>query len=176
MRFTPLAVAGAFSVELDRIEDSRGLFARSFCEEEFRAHGLDLRVVQCNISWNRLRGTLRGIHFQREPHAEAKLVRCTRGAAFDVVVDLRKGSPTYLKWASLEITAANGLAMYLPAGCGHGVQSLADDTELFYLMSEPFHVSLTDGIHWNDPSIGIEWPILPPIISERDRENKNLPI
>ena len=168
MRFTPLAVAGAFAVELERREDSRGFFARSFCEKEFREHGLDPNITQCNVSWNRLRGTLRGLHFQLDPHPEAKLVRCTRGAAFDVVVDLRKDSPTYRKWSSLEITAENRMAMYAPAGCGHGFQTLADDTEIFYQMSESYYGELTAGIHWNDPSIGVVWPILPPIVSERD--------
>src|SRR5258708_6989143 len=151
MRFMPLAVAGAFAIEPELREDSRGFFARSFCEKEFRDHGLDPLIAQCNVSWNGLRGTLRGIHFQREPHSEAKLIRCTRGAAFDVVVDLRRESPTFRRWASLEINAENRIAMYAPAGCGHAFQTLTDDTELFYQMSERYHASLSEGIHWNDP-------------------------
>lgn len=174
MQFTPLAVAGAFAIEPERREDSRGFFARSFCEREFREHGLDPRVTQCNVSWNRLRGTLRGIHFQHDPHAEAKLIRCTRGCAFDVIVDLRKGSPTYRQWASLEIDAENRVALYVPAGCGHGFQTLADDTELFYQMSEPYSAGLSGGIHWNDPAIGIRWPIVPPMVSDRDDKLPNL--
>jgi dTDP-4-dehydrorhamnose 3,5-epimerase len=174
MRFTPLAVEGAYSIEIERREDHRGFFARTFCEEEFRRHGLDPVITQCNLSWNRARGTLRGIHFQREPHAEAKLVRCTRGAAFDVVVDLRGDSRTRGKWTSLELTADTRNAIYIPAGCGHGFQTLTDDTELFYQMSKSYDVSLADGIHWADPAIGIAWPIVPPIISERDDAFPNL--
>jgi dTDP-4-dehydrorhamnose 3,5-epimerase len=174
MRFTPLAVPGAFLIELERREDTRGFFARTFCEEEFRAHGLDPVMRQCNVSWNRLRGTLRGIHFQREPHPEAKLVRCTRGAAFDVVVDLRRDSPAWRKWASVELTADVRNAVYIPAGCGHGFQTLADDTELFYQMSELYYAPLADGIHWKDPAVGIAWPIVPPIVSERDDAYPNL--
>lgn len=168
MRFTPLAVHGAFLIELERREDARGFFARSFCEEEFRQHGLDPVIHQCNVSWNRLRGTLRGIHFQRDPHPEAKLVRCTRGAAFDIVVDLRRDSPSWRRWAPVELTADGRNAVYIPAGCGHGFQTLADDTELFYQMSESYYPELAGGIHWNDPAIGIAWPIVPPIVSERD--------
>jgi dTDP-4-dehydrorhamnose 3,5-epimerase len=168
MQFRPLTVAGAFAVDLERREDSRGFFARSFCQEEFREQGLDPRITQCNVSWNRFRGTLRGIHFQRHPHPEAKLVRCTRGAAFDVVVDLRRESPTWRKWAALDITAGNRIAMYAPAGCGHAFQTLTDDTEIVYQMSESYHPALADGIHWNDPAIGIQWPVLPPLVSDRD--------
>jgi dTDP-4-dehydrorhamnose 3,5-epimerase len=174
MRFLPLAVTGAFAIEPERFEDSRGFFARTYCEREFREHGLASMAAQCNVSWNRLRGTLRGIHFQREPHAEAKLIRCTRGAAFDVVVDLRRDSPTYRQWSFIEITAENGTAMYAPAGCGHGFQALTDDTEIFYQMSESYYPALTDGIHWKDPAIGIDWPIIPPIVSARDDAYPNL--
>jgi dTDP-4-dehydrorhamnose 3,5-epimerase len=174
MRFIPLSVDGAFAVEVERREDHRGFFARTFCEEEFRRHGLDPVITQCNMSWNRARGTLRGIHFQRAPHPEAKLVRCTRGAAFDVVVDLRGHSPTQRKWASVELTADARNAIYIPAGCGHGFQTLADDTELFYQMSESWDGSLSDGIHWADPAISIAWPIMPPIISESDDALPNL--
>ena len=174
MQFRPLAVAGAFAVEIQRHEDSRGFFGRSFCQDEFAKHGLDPVVAQCNVSWNRLRGTLRGIHFQNEPHPEAKLVRCTRGVAYDVVVDLRPDSPSYLKWASVEISADNRIALYAPAGCGHGFQTLCDDTELLYQMSESFYPELSNGIRWNDPSIGVDWPILPPIISDRDNSYADL--
>jgi len=168
MQFRPLAIAGAFAVEIEPREDDRGFFARSFCRQEFAEHGLSPVIAQCNVSWNRLRGTLRGLHFQRDPHWEAKLVRCTRGAAYDVVVDLRTASPTYLKWAAVEISAANRTAVYAPSGFGHGFQTLCDDTEIFYQMSEPFYPALSGGIRWNDPAIAVEWPILPPIVSDRD--------
>jgi len=168
MQFRPLPMAGAFAVEIEPREDERGFFARSFCRQEFAEHGMSPVIAQCNVSWNRLRGTLRGIHFQRDPHWEAKLVRCTQGAAYDVVVDLRTDSPTYLKWAAVEITAANRTAVYAPSGFGHGFQTLCDDTEIFYQMSEPYYPELSGGIRWNDTAIAVEWPILPPIVSDRD--------
>jgi dTDP-4-dehydrorhamnose 3,5-epimerase len=153
---------------LELREDIRGFFARSFCQREFAEHGLVPLVAQCNVSWNRLRGTLRGIHFQRAPHPEVKLIRCTRGAAWDVVVDLRAASPTFGRWTAIEITADNRLATYVPAGCGHGFQTLCDNTELFYQMSEYYDSASSDGVRWNDPTLSIAWPVKPPIVSERD--------
>jgi dTDP-4-dehydrorhamnose 3,5-epimerase len=169
MKFTPLSIAGAYAVELEVHEDPRGFFARSFCQREFAERGLVPVVAQCNVSWNRLRGTLRGIHLQREPHPEVKLVRCTRGAAWDVVVDLRIGSPTFCKWTGVEITAENRIAVYVPIGCGHGFQTLCDDTELFYQMSEYYDPASAGGVRWNDPAFAIDWPVDPAILSERDR-------
>jgi dTDP-4-dehydrorhamnose 3,5-epimerase len=168
MIFEPTPLAGAFLVRLQRHEDERGFFARSFCAAEFADHGLPSTFVQCNVSYNRVRGTLRGMHLQREPQSEGKLVRCTMGAAFDAIVDLRKHSPTYCRWVSAEITASNGLALYIPTGVGHGFQTLADDTELFYQMTEYYAPDLASGVRWDDHAFGIQWPIPGPIISARD--------
>ena len=169
MKFTPTPLAGAYLIELEQLEDERGFFARSFCQNEFKARGLDPVVAQCNVSFNRQRGTLRGLHYQAEPHAEAKLVRCTRGAVWDVIVDLRKGSPTARKWHSVELTAENRRALYIPAGFAHGFQTLADDTEVLYQMSEFYHPELARGVRWDDRTLAIRWPITQAIISSRDR-------
>ena len=156
-------------VEIERIEDDRGFFARSFCQDEFRARGLAPVVAQCNVSWNRRRGTLRGLHYQAAPHEEAKLVRCTRGAVWDVIVDLREGSPTRLLWHAVELNAENRTALYIPAGFAHGFQTLVHDTEVLYQMGEFYHADLSRGLRWNDPALGIAWPLADPILSERDR-------
>lgn len=175
MQFRPLSIAGAMVVDVERREDPRGFFARSFCCDEFAAHGLPPVFVQCNISWNARRGTLRGMHFQRAPSREGKLVRCTAGAILDVVVDLRPDSPTYRRWEGVELTAANRRALYIPPGLAHGFQTLADDTEVFYQMTDMFAPDLADGVRWNDPAFGIEWPIADPIMSERDAAYPLLP-
>jgi len=175
MKFVPTPLAGAFVVEIERLEDDRGFFGRSFCQEEFRAHGLSPVVAQCNVSWNRRRGTLRGLHFQASPHAEAKLVRCTRGVIWDVIVDLREGSPTRLRWHALELNAENRLALYVPEGFAHGFQTLADDSEVLYQMSEAHHPNLARGVRWDDPALAIKWPLSVPILSERDRSYPLLP-
>ena len=169
MRFTETPLAGAFLVEMEPTADERGSFARSFCQNEFRSRGLDPVVAQCNVSHNRKRGTLRGLHYQAPPHEEAKLVRCTRGAIWDVIVDLRAGSKTRLKWFGEELTAENRRALYIPRGFAHGFQTLADDAEVFYQMSEFYHPECARGIRWDDPAIGIRWPLADPIVSERDR-------
>lgn len=169
MKFLPTPLAGAFVVELVRMEDERGFFARSFCQDEFRALGLNPSITQCNISWNRRAGTLRGLHYQERPHEEAKLVRCTRGAVWDVVVDLRDGSPTRLRWHAVELSARNRLALYVPEGFAHGFQTLQDDTEVLYQMSESYRPDLARGVRWDDPTLGITWPVSDPVISERDR-------
>ena len=169
MRFTATPLSGAFVIELDLLEDERGSFARSFCARGFEANGLDGRVVQCNVSFNRRLGTLRGMHFQAKPHEEAKLVRCTRGAALDVIVDLREDSPTHLQWFAAELTAENRRAMYVPVGFAHGFQTLVDDTELFYQMSEFYYPELARGVRWDDPAFGIRWPLENPVLSPRDR-------
>jgi dTDP-4-dehydrorhamnose 3,5-epimerase len=168
MKFVATPLAGAFLIELQPIEDDRGFFARSFCQEEFRAHGLEPAVAQCNVSFNRRRGTLRGLHYQADPHAEAKLVRCTRGAVWDAIVDLRPGSPTARRWYAAELTADNRRALYVPRGFAHGFQALADDSEMLYQMSEFFHADLARGVRWDDPTLAIPWPIGSPIVSERD--------
>lgn len=169
MKFVATPLAGAFVVELEPIEDERGFFARSFCQQEFRAHGLDPVVAQCNVSLNRRRGTLRGMHYQTVPHEEAKLVRCTRGAIWDVIVDLRPDSRTRAQWFGTELTAENRRALYVPKGFAHGFQTLADDSEVLYQMSEFFHPESARGLRWDDPSIGIRWPLPDPVVSARDR-------
>jgi dTDP-4-dehydrorhamnose 3,5-epimerase len=174
MRFRELRIPGAFAIEPDRIEDSRGFFARTYCEREFAAHGLLPLNAQSNISWNRLRGTLRGLHFQKDPHPEAKLVRCTRGQLYDVVVDLRRHQPTYLQWEAVRISAQDGVAVYLPPGCAHGFQTLCDDTEVFYQMGDFYYPELSAGVSWNDSAIGVEWPIHPPIVFDRDNSYPDL--
>ena len=175
MKFHPTPLAGAFVVEPARIEDGRGFFARSFCQEEFRAQGLSPVVAQCNLSWNRRKGTLRGLHFQAKPHEEAKLVRCTRGAIWDVIVDLRVDSLTRLHWHAVELSADNRLGYYVPEGFAHGFQTLQDDSEVLYQMAESYHLDLARGVLWNDPKIGIAWPLADPILSERDRSYPPLP-
>jgi dTDP-4-dehydrorhamnose 3,5-epimerase len=167
--FVPTPLAGAFVVDLKRLEDERGFFARAFCREEFAEQGLNAAVAQCNISFNPKRGTLRGLHFQVEPHAEAKLVRCTQGAVWDVIVDLRPESPTFKKPFSLELNAASRRALYIPEGFAHGFQTLSDDAEVLYMMAESFHPESARGVRWDDPAFGIEWPIADPTMSDRDR-------
>jgi dTDP-4-dehydrorhamnose 3,5-epimerase len=170
VRFAETPLAGAFVVEIEPLKDERGLFARSFCRKEFEAHGLDPAVAQCNVSHNVRRGTLRGLHYQAPPHEEAKLVRCTRGAIWDVIVDLREASKTRLQWFAAELSADNHRALYVPRGFAHGFQTLADDSEVFYQMSEFYRPDGARGIRWNDPSIGIRWPLAEPILSARDRD------
>lgn len=169
MIFTELALKGAFLIEPERLEDERGFFARTFCVAEFAAHGLIPTVAQCNVSYNRRRGTLRGLHYQAPPHAEAKLVRCTAGAAFDVIVDLRAGSPTRGRWLGVELSAQNRRMLYIPEGFAHGFQTVADDTELFYQISKAHVPQGERGIRWDDPGLAIEWPApADRIISHRD--------
>jgi len=168
LKFLATPLAGAYLIELEQLDDERGFFARSFCQNEFKAHGLDPIVAQCNVSFNRKRGTLRGLHYQAEPHAEAKLVRCTRGAIWDVIVDLRKGSPTARKWHAVELTAENCRALYVPAGFAHGFQTLKDDTEVLYQMSEFYNAESARGVRWDDPAFGIAWPLANPILSKKD--------
>jgi dTDP-4-dehydrorhamnose 3,5-epimerase len=169
VRFVPAPLEGAFVVEPELLEDERGFFARSFCRDEFVAHGLDPSVAQCNVSFNRQRGTLRGLHYQATPHEEAKLVRCTRGAIWDVIVDLRESSATRYRWFAAELTADNRRALYAPAGFAHGFQTLADGSEVFYQMSASYHPESARGVRWDDPAIGITWPIRDPVLSTRDR-------
>ena len=160
---------GTIVIEVERHEDERGFFARAFCADEFAAHGLSTSVAQCNISFNRRRGTVRGLHFQRLPHAEAKLVRCTAGAIYDVAVDLRPASPTFCRHVGVELTARNRRMLYVPPGFAHGFQTLADESEVFYQMSEPFAAAAADGVRWDDPAFAIVWPLDVQVISERDR-------
>jgi dTDP-4-dehydrorhamnose 3,5-epimerase len=169
LKFIETSLAGLYVVEIEPLKDDRGFFARSFCARDFQAHGLDPAVAQCNISFNDRVGTLRGLHFQAPPHEEAKIVRCTRGAIYDVAVDIRPNSPTYLKWYASELTSENRRMLFIPRGFGHGFQTLEDKTEVFYLMSEFYHPESARGMRWDDPELGINWPIASPIISEKDR-------
>ena len=169
MKFTPVSIEGAFIVELEPLGDDRGFFARSFCQEEFHQQGIDPLVAQCNISFNQQRGTLRGLHYQVKPHEEAKLVRCTQGAIWDVIVDLRENSPTRYRWFAAELTAENRRALYVPRGLAHGFQTLTDNSEVFYQMSEFYHPESARGMRWNDPVIGITWPVDNPVLSPRDK-------
>ena len=175
MNFELTPIADAFVVKIELVEDERGGFGRSFCQDEFRTHGLKPPVSQSSVSWNRRRGTLRGMHYQTEPHEEAKLVRCTRGAVWDVIVDLRADSPTRLHCYALELNAENRLALYIPEGVAHGFQTLRDDSEMLYQISVTYRAGLARGFPWNDPAVGIEWPIANPILSERDRSHPPLP-
>jgi dTDP-4-dehydrorhamnose 3,5-epimerase len=168
MIFTEMELRGLYLVEMERREDERGFFARAWCRDEFEAHGLDGRLVQCNVSFNHRRGTLRGMHYQAEPYPEAKLVRCTQGAIYDVAIDLRPTAPTFRQWVSVELTAANRRMLYIPAGFAHGFQTLVGDSEVFYQMSEFYHPELARGVRWNDPAFAIRWPLTDPFLSERD--------
>jgi dTDP-4-dehydrorhamnose 3,5-epimerase len=169
MIFTETALRGAYISEPERIEDERGFFARTWCEREFEAHGLNSKLVQCNISFNKRKGTLRGMHYQIAPNEEAKLVRCTRGAIYDVIIDLRPGSPTFTKHVPVTLTAENRRMLYIPEGFAHGFQTLEDRTEVSYQMSEYYVPEYGRGVRWNDPAFGIQWPLPVTIISDRDR-------
>jgi len=170
VKFTETKLKGAYVIEVDKIEDERGFFARSWCQKEFTEHGLNPNLVQCNISFNLKQGTLRGMHYQAKPHEEAKLVRCVKGGIYDVIIDLRPDSPTFKDWFSVELNSENRKMIYIPEGMAHGCQTLADNTEVFYQMSEFFCSESARGVRWNDPIFGIEWPeISQRVISEKDR-------
>jgi dTDP-4-dehydrorhamnose 3,5-epimerase len=168
MKFRETPLVGAWIIELEPIKDERGFFARSWCRNEWLERGLNPHLVQCNIVWNCKRGTLRGMHWQDAPHAEAKLVRCTRGAIYDVILDLRPASPTWKQWFAIELSALNRTMLYIPEGFAHGLQTLQDDSEVFYQMSEEYHPESARGVRWNDPAFGIEWPDAKRIIAARD--------
>jgi len=173
--FTELALRGAYVVDIDRREDERGFFARSFCREEFARHGLSTEISQCNVSFNHRKGTLRGMHYQIPPKSEAKTVRCTRGTVYDVIVDLRDGSPTWGQWISVNLSENNSRMLYIPEGFAHGFQTLEDDSELFYQMFAPYSPEHARGARWDDPALRIDWPLPDLIISERDRAFPMLP-
>lgn len=170
MKFSPLSIEGAFLIEAERHHDERGYFARTYCVDEFRQHGLDPAVVQCSVSHNERRGTLRGLHYQEEPHGEAKTISCVSGAAFDVMVDLRPGSRTYGKWEGVELRAGDGRAVHLPRGLAHGFLTLEEQTTLFYQISALYVASAARGVRWNDPTLAIRWPFAPSVLSARDAE------
>lgn len=169
MRFRPLALPGAFAIELERHEDERGFFARTFCARELAAAGLDPRLVQASLSWNARQGTLRGLHWQAAPHEETKIVRCVRGRIWDVIVDLRSGSPTCRRHLALELTADGREALYVPAGFAHGFLTLEDGCEVHYQMSEFHAPDCARGARWDDPAFAIPWPAPVAVVSERDR-------
>jgi dTDP-4-dehydrorhamnose 3,5-epimerase len=169
VHFRETKLAGAFIVELEKHEDERGFFARSWCQQEFELHRLNPRTVQCNVSFNKLKGTLRGMHYQVAPCAEAKLVRCTRGSIYDVIIDLRPDSPTYKQHIGEVLNADNYKALYVPEGFAHGFQTLEDDSEVFYQMSEFYSLQHQRGLRYNDLAFGITWPISATVMSDRDR-------
>lgn len=170
MIFTETKLKGAFVIKLDRFEDERGFFALSWSEKEFAERGLDSKLVECNISFNKRKGTLRGLHYQQSPHGQAKLVRCTMGAIYDVIVDLRSSSPTFKQWVSVELTAKNRLALYVPKDFAHGFQTLEDNSEVLYQMSSSYAPGSGSGVRWDDPAFGIKWPEDERIMIARDRE------
>jgi len=167
--FLETGLAGALLIEPERQEDARGFFARTWCQREFTDHGLNARLVQCNVSFNKKRGTLRGMHYQVAPHEEAKLVRCTRGSLYDVMIDLRPASPTFKKHVGVVLTDQSRKMLYVPEGCAHGFQTLEDETEVFYQMSEFYAPDCARGLRWDDPAFGIRWPLEERTMSERDR-------
>ena len=168
MIFSETPISGVVLVELERLEDERGFFARGFCAAEFAAHGLAMDAVQSNLAYNARRGTLRGLHYQANPAPEPKLVRCTRGAVFDVAVDLRPESPSYCRWTGHQLDSRDHRALYIPAGCAHGLLTLEDDSEVSYLMGAAYAPELARGVRWNDPAFAIDWPFEPALISARD--------
>ena len=170
MIFKPTGIDGAFVIELKKIQDDRGYFARTFCQKEFQAHGLCTFLVQANTAFTQRKGTVRGMHYQAAPYAEAKLVRCIRGAAFDVMLDLRPGSKSYCQWFGVELTSDNHRMLYIPEGFAHGYQTLQDDTELFYLVSQFYTPQAEQGVRWNDARFNISWPIVADaMLSDKDR-------
>ncbi|HET6515125.1 MAG TPA: dTDP-4-dehydrorhamnose 3,5-epimerase [Thermodesulfovibrionales bacterium] len=170
MIFTETRLRGAYVIDPEPLSDDRGFFARTWCQKEFQAHGLNTNVAQCNISYNAKKGTLRGMHYQTAPFEEAKLVRCTGGAIFDVIIDLRPHSATFREWISVELDAGNRRMFYIPEGFAHGFITLTDNAEVFYQMSQCYSAGHARGVRWNDPVFGIQWPAEASVISEKDRQ------
>lgn len=169
MIFFETKLKGACIIEIQKMEDERGFFARAWCQKEFAEHNLTPRVVQANVSFNKKKGTLRGMHYQIAPYEEAKLVRCTSGAIYDVIIDLRPDSPTYKEWTGVELTAKNYKMLYVPENFAHGFQTLLDNTEVTYQVSQFYSPGSEQGIRWNDPTFGIEWPLAIQVISDKDK-------
>lgn len=174
MKITPTPLAGAVLIELQRIEDERGFFARTYCRETFASAGLEPRIAQCSLSYSHRRGTLRGLHYQAAPYEECKLVRCLKGALYDVIVDLRSDSPTYGRWHGVELDAESRHQLFVPGGFAHGFQTLANDTEVFYQMSTAYRGECQRGVHYADPALAIDWPLEISVISERDQKLPSL--
>ncbi|HEX8747032.1 MAG TPA: dTDP-4-dehydrorhamnose 3,5-epimerase [Pyrinomonadaceae bacterium] len=168
MKFIETPLRGAYVIEMEPHRDERGYFARTWCRAEFEARGLNARLEQCSTSFNVSRGTLRGLHYQAEPYEEAKLVRCARGALYDLIVDLRPGSVSFRKWFAVELTASNLLMLYVPEGFAHGFQTLEDETEVLYQISESYRPEYARGVRWNDPAFDFRWPMDERVMSERD--------
>jgi dTDP-4-dehydrorhamnose 3,5-epimerase len=173
MIFLETKLKGAFVIESEKLKDERGFFARTWCQREFEKHGLNPRLAQCSISFNKKKGTLRGMHYQVGPRQEAKLVRCTRGSVYDVIIDLRSDSYTFKQWVAVELTEENRRMLYIPEGFAHGFQTLEDNTEVFYQMSEFYHPECARGVQWDDPAFRIEWPLTQVIVSAKDRSYTN---
>ena len=169
MKFHPTRLDGAWLIEPTPVKDERGAFMRTFCEREFGDHGLETRFVQHSLSVNAHKGTLRGLHFQRAPHEEVKLVRCQRGAVLDVIIDLRPDSPTYTQWQGFELSAENGMQLYVPKGFAHGFQTMNDDCEVFYLISEFYAADAAAGLRHDDARFAIDWPLPVSVMSDKDR-------
>jgi dTDP-4-dehydrorhamnose 3,5-epimerase len=168
MIFTESPLPGAFLIELERLADERGFFARTYCADEFAAQGLGIDLHQCSVSFNARKGTLRGLHYQGAPHEEHKLVRCTTGAIFDVIVDIRPQSPSFRHWFGTELTAQNRRSLFIPPGYAHGFLTLSDDAEVYYMISVPHAPEYARGYRWSDPAFGIQWPMKPSVMSSRD--------
>lgn len=169
MKFRETKLKGSYIIEFVPMEDERGFFARNFCQEEFAARGLKTKIVQSNISYNRTKGTVRGMHYQTSPHEEAKLLFCTKGAIHDVIVDIREESSTYCQWLNVELREENNMMLYVPEGFAHGFQTLKDNTTIFYQMFGLYHAESSSGIRWDDPYFNINWPIKNPTLSKQDR-------
>lgn len=168
MKFTPAALDGVWIVDLDPHSDERGFFFRTYCREEFARLGLNTDWPQCNLSRNRQRGTIRGLHFQAPPDGEIKLVRCSAGAVFDVVVDVRPGSPTFRRWLGVELSADTGRSLYIPSGVAHGFQTLTDGADVFYMMGSPYMPAASRGLRWDDPTVAVQWPLPAIALSPQD--------
>ena len=174
MKFMPTEIAGVWLIVPEPVEDERGSFARLFCRREFESHRLNAELAQCSASFNKRKGTLRGLHYQSEPHGEDMLVRCTRGALYDVAADIRPNSESYRRWCGFELSADNRTMLYIPRGVAHGFLTLSDETEIFYQMSQFYHPESARGVRWDDLSLAIRWPMPPAIISDRDRKLPSL--
>ncbi len=170
MIFQNLPLIDAKLILIEKIEDERGFFARVFCQNEFEKNGVPSHFEQCNSSYNRQKGTLRGMHYQRAPYTEAKLVRCIKGSVYDVIIDLRFSSATYRRWFAIELKASEYKMLYIPKGFAHGYETLEDDSELLYQVSSPFMPEYSCGVRWNDPAFNIQWPLTPVVISKKDQE------
>lgn len=176
MKFVTTPISGVVLVDLEPVEDDRGFFARTYCEEEFRRHGLETHIAQCSVALSLRKGTLRGMHYQRDPHSEVKLVRCIRGAVYDVVVDIRPDSATFRQWFATELNAANRRAIYIPHGIAHAYQTIEDETEISYQMSSAYNAEAAAGVRWDDPAFAVRWPLEVTAITERDLSYPDFPV